>query len=320
MFNQKYINLCKYYSTALITLGLFIFACFKLPIFRSLPNIMNLFRHHTVLFLISLGLTYVIMAGSIDLSIGSVAGVAGITTSVLLPIVGPFFAPLIGLALGTSIGILNGVIVTLLGVSGLITTVATMFIGQGMELVISGGFPIKIDLGEKVFLALAHTDFWNIIPATAFLTIAAGAVSFIISNYTKLGRKIYAVGDSPVSAKYVALNPDRIIRITFIFSSLFAGMGGILSVMRVTYAQPLATQKYLLDAMAAVYIGQTLGKRRVPNVIGTFVGTFLLVLIENLTTLLGISFVWLYVFKGIILIISVATSGAGLRGEVKKSY
>lgn len=321
MLNRKYINFLKYYSTALICLGLFIFALFVLPIFRSLPNIIDLFRHQTILFIISLGLTHVIISGSIDLSIGSVAGVAGVTTAVFLSSAGPFFAPLIGLMAGVSIGLFNGVIVTLLGVSSLIATVGSMFIGQGMELVISGGFPIKIDLlDDKVFLALAHTDFWNIIPATILVTIIAGAISFIISNYTILGRKMHAVGDSVLSAKYAAINSDKIIRIAFVFSSLLAGIGGILIVMRVTYAQPLASQKYLLDSMAAVYIGQTLGKRRVPNVAGTFVGTFILVLIENLTILFGISFVWLYIFKGVILIISVAASGAGMREDIRKSY
>lgn len=320
-FGQSVINTIK--MNFGILMGLCIL-CVGLTVmtdkFATVTNFFNVIRQITINLYLACGMTFVILLGGIDLSVGSAIAVtgcvsAGMITWLGLPVpVGIF----IGLICGTLIGCLNGVIVSRTTIPAFIVTLATMNIGRGIARIYTHAKTIAV-------LDDAYT-FWGKgsvmgLPIQLFLIIAVVIVSSFILNRTRLGRHIYATGGNRMAAEYSGINVKRVTFFVFAFSGFLAALAGVLTVGRTFTATMIMGDGAEMDAIAAVVLGGTSMLGGKGSISGTVIGVIVIGILKNGMNLLGIDSSWQYVVQGIVILIAVyidfIKSGGSVQSFVK---
>lgn len=268
--------------------------------FYSLTNIGILLRSVSVLFLIAMGMTFIMLTGGIDLSVGSnVAFAGGVGVLTLLgtgsPILG-FVACVVG---GMAIGFLNGVFIGYLKLSAFMVTLATFALARGLALVLYDATPINVD--DPVFLWLGATSLGNfpvVIPFVALLFIAL----CVLLYRTTFGRDVYAVGSNVNTSYVLGRRPDRTLILVYVLVGALAGLCAIITVGRVSSGQPWAGLYLEFDAITAVILGGTslFGGRG--RLLGTILGVLLYGIIINGLILTGTNPFLQSLIKGMILL------------------
>jgi len=272
--------------------------------FRSLPNALNVWEQSTALALVSLGQTMVILAGGIDLSVGSLISL----TSVLLSGITNgdpgmlWIAILAVLALGITVGLLNGGLTIWLGVHPLIVTLGMGAVLQGVTLLYSlgpaGSMPLE-------FGYLAYGRFlW--LPVGAVAVVALFAIVALFLRYVPFGRQVYAIGDDDVAAKLIGLPSVRLTLFVYAFSGLAATLAAVFLVARFGVGQPYTGQIYTLASITPVVVGGTMLGGGRGGVIGTLLGVYLISLLNNLLNFMDISSHYQLVIQGLIVILAVS--------------
>ncbi|WP_394019689.1 ABC transporter permease [Anaerococcus cruorum] len=292
-------------GTILALIILMVFVSVLNPTFLQANNLMNLMRQLIINGFIALGMTFVILTGGIDLSVGStLALTSAIFAGLLQNGVNAGLAILIIVGLGLVLGLINGLLITKGKLAPFIVTLATMTIFRGLTLVYTDGRPIAGPKDNFAFKFLGKGQFFGI-PFQVILFILAFLLLWIILNKTALGRKIYAVGGNEKASYISGINIDKVKICVYVISSLMAVLSGLVLTSRLNSAQPTAGAAYEMDAIAAVVLGGTSMTGGSGSLTGTLIGILILGVLNNGLNLLGVSSFYQQIVKGIVILIAV---------------
>lgn len=270
------------------------------PQFLTAPNLINVARQISLNGILAVGVTYVLLTGGVDLSLGSVVALAGVVAAGFANSGNdPFLLPiLMGTLAGAACGVANGWVITRGRVAPFIVTLGMMTIARGLALVISGGKPVS-NLSSS-FTRLGGDLFGFPIPILILLAVAG--ISWVFLAKTRLGRYVYAVGGNEQAARAAGLNVAGIKVFAYTVSGALAGVAGVVLAARITTGQPNAGVAYELDAIAAAVIGGTSLSGGVGSVVGTLLGALLMGVINNGLDLLNVSSYYQQIVKGFIIV------------------
>ncbi|WP_077601801.1 ABC transporter permease [Oceanobacillus sojae] len=298
-------NLFKGLGIFGVLILLIVIAAMVSPQFLELNNIVNLLRQISIIGIIAIGMTFVILAKGIDLSVGStVAVVAVICADLFSSGVPVFLVLLIGLLTGILVGSINGLGIAIGGIPPFVMTLGLMVAGRGVAMTYANGQPISIGEASQKISWLGHGTVGGIpVPVIVFLIVII--IGFIILKYTAFGRAVYAVGDNKEAARLSGINVNLIEFSTYAISGLCAAITALILLSRLTVGEPSAGVEYELEAIAMVVIGGTSLFGGIGSVIGTAVGASIIGIISNVLNLVGINPFTQQVIKGAIIILAV---------------
>jgi erythritol transport system permease protein len=307
---------------ALVALALLVVVFSSLsPAFLTQGNLVMLAKHVALNAILALGMTFVVLSGGIDLSVGSIAGLAGMTAGCLLHdglvlrplgVVVYFSAPsviVIGLLVGVAVGALNGLLVVRARVAPFIATLGTLYVARGAALLLSGGatFPNLVgraDLGNTGFTLLGTGTFLRL-PAPTWIMAVLGAAFAFVAARTPFGRRVYAVGDNERAAALVGIRVARVRLAVYMISGFCAALTGLIIASQLQAAHPATGATFELSAIAAVVLGGTSLSGGRGSIGGTLVGAFVIGVLSDGLVLLGVSEFWQIVIKGIVIVVAV---------------
>jgi ribose transport system permease protein len=288
--------------------GLVVVTSIVEPKFLTVSNFDNIVRSSGTLAFAALGMTFVIMAGFLDLSIGGIISLVAVVTVTLVDRVGQGPAILIGLSVGLGCGLLNSLLII---TSGALTQAESLFITFGMSLVF-GAVALMYTQGVTQFLTYSESDIsiFNAInsggigPLSVFamMFLVSLAVLLVIERRTYMGRAVVLTGGNKTAARLAGIPIGRAIVMIYAISGLLSAIGAVILVSRVTLADPNMGVPYMTQAILAVVVGGTALVGGRGSVLWTVVGAFLLVLLNNCLNLLGVSSFVQFMLWGVILI------------------
>ena len=270
------------------------------PAFFTRVNIINIFRQTSIYGIMAVGMTFVILTGGIDLSVGSLLAIAGVIGAGMLKAgFGTVPAIIATLVVGTFFGLLNGLIINLGRITPFVVTLGMMSIARGLTMIYTRGYPISgFDEG---FRKIGGGYVLGIpIPVIIFLVVVA--LAWLILNQTRLGRYTYAIGGNEETVRLSGINAPFFKTIIYGIMGLTAGISSLILTSRLNSAEPIAGTGYELDVIAAVVIGGTSLSGGRGAIWGTFVGALLIGVINNGMNLLGISPYFQLLVRGLIII------------------
>lgn len=276
--------------------------------FFSVGVLANLFINNSFLIVLAVGMTFVILTGGIDLSVGAVLALSSVTAAYLLNAGVPaeVVIPLV-VVVGSVIGLLIGTMVHVFEIQPFIATLAGMFFARGLCFLIA---PESIPINEEKFIALAGWDTWIggqwRVTSSVVMAFVVVAVAFYLLHYTRFGRTVYAIGGGEQSAKLMGLPVARTKVLVYVISGTCAGLGGLLFAMSSRSGYSLTGVAMELDAIAAVVIGGTLLTGGTGFVLGSVLGVLVLGLIQTIITFEGtLSSWWTKIVIGALLLVFV---------------
>jgi ribose transport system permease protein len=295
----------RFLAVLVLLVALFVFFSLTQERFFTSGNIDALLTSAAILWVVSIGLTFVMIAGGFDLSLGSMLALTGIAlgsffTELDLP-VGP--AILLTLALGLILGGgLNGFLIGRIGLSFLVVTLGTLILFQGATNLWSDTKTTQV---ISPFLdSLAFDDVLGI-PVPVWIMAVVFLIALYVQRSTYFGRDMYAVGGSPEAARLSGIKVSRTIIAVYAIAGLLAALGGVLQVARIGAASPLVGEALIFDAAAAVLLGGTSFAGGVGGVGGTAVGVLFLATLQNGLSVSGVESFWQQIITGAILIVAV---------------
>ncbi|MHC0552863.1 ABC transporter permease [Salinicoccus sp. CNSTN-B1] len=273
--------------------------------FLSPDNLLNLLRQVSINGLIAFGMTFVILTGGIDLSVGSILAFSSAMTALIITSgVDPMFAMLLGCVVGLIAGAVNGLLVTAGGMAPFIATLATMTIYRGATLVVTDGNPIT-GLGDSLMFQLFGKGYFFGIPVPAVTMLITFVILYIILNRTVFGRETYAIGGNETAAALSGIKVNRRKIMIYALSGLMSALAGIILASRLDSAQPTAGETYELDAIAAVVLGGTSLMGGKGRIVGTLIGVLIIGVLNNGLNLVGVSSFYQQIIKGLVIVIAV---------------
>lgn len=283
---------------------------FSTPRFFTVSNLLTIGNQVSINALLAFGVTFVIITGGIDLSLGSMVAVTGVVAATFAhPDTYPVIVPIvIGLGAGLGIGAFNGFVVTKSKVPPFIVTLGTMTIGRGLALILSKGRPVS-NLSDS-FNFIGGGNVLGI-PFPIVILIVAFIVCSILLNKTILGRYMYAVGGNEPAARASGIRVNNVKMWVYTICGLLSAMGGILLTSRITTGQPNAGAGFELDAIAAAIIGGTSTSGGTGTMTGTLIGALLIGVISNSLDLLNVTSYYQQVVMGVIIIGAVVLDSMG---------
>lgn len=287
--------------------GLFVALSFSTETFFTVDNLIVVLRQVSINAIIAFGMTYIILLGDIDLSVGMIMPLAGVVVTVSLTrLMIPLPVSLIlGILMGVLVGFANGVIVSKLRLPAFIVTLSTSYIAKGFAYIISDGKPVSVD--DKLFpgFQTIGNGYAGPIPyPVIYMAIIFIVLSFVLYK-TKYGRRVYAIGGNMEAAKYSGINTTKIKIIAFTIIGGLAAFCGVIQSARLYSGQPTIGVNVELDAIAAVILGGTSFSGGVGTLFGSLIGALLIGMINNGLNLLGVSSFWQWVAKGCVILLAV---------------
>lgn len=313
--NMNFKELLVEYKSLVGLLGLVLIVAILSPSFLTVNNILNVLRQTSINGVIAAGMTFVILTGGIDLSVGSILGFTGAVAATLI-ISGQniVLSVILAILVGAGIGFINGVAISKGKLQPFIATLATMTILRGATLVFTDGKPITIGTSEAS-LAFGKIGGGSVlgIPTPAFMMIIAFVICAYILNQTKMGRYTYALGGNEEATKLSGLNTDKIKIFAYTMSGVLSAVAGIIITSRLFSAQPTAGDGYELDAIAAVVLGGTSLSGGKGKITGTIIGVLIIGILSNALNLLDVSSYFQKIAKGIVILIAVLADRKGAK-------
>ena len=292
---------------------------FASPYFATVSNVNNILFSMIVSALVSMGLTWVVVAGSFDLSVGLTVTTSSIVVASLIPKVGPWLAIVMALAMACVIGLVNGLLVTYGRLSGIVATLGVMFVLDGINVFVTGGYQVPVAYDQAAFLFLGQGKLGFIgVPVVILLVVFV--LALLTASRSRIGHYIAAVGDNPMAAFYSGIDVYRWVILAFILSALMSGIAGVIVTSISTSAQPVGGEGYLLEAFAAVFLGATVLGKGKPNIFGTLVGVFFLYMVDSGMNMVGFPFAARHIFQGLVLIVAVGANALLNREEVHLKF
>ncbi|GAB4542880.1 MAG: ABC transporter permease [Anaerolineae bacterium] len=289
----------------------FVFALLT-PYFLTTKNFVNIGQTLAVVGIVAIGETLVLISGGVDISVGSVAALAGVLASLLwnndiLPI---WWCVLAGLMSGAFVGLINGLIVTRIKINPLITTLGTFSIVRGLAFVLSGGQTNQFQNEQVQFLGRGNIGG---VPFSLILMLVLYVVFIFILRQTPFGRNLYAVGGSPMASRLAGISVSRHLLVVFMLCGFLAALGGVLSTAQLASGTPQAAIGLEFTVIAAVILGGTSLAGGKGTLIGTLVGVIILRTLDNGLILTNVSSYYQQVGRGAVLLLAVGLDQLRLR-------
>lgn len=288
-----------------VLLVVVVFLTLRSPYFLTVDNLTVVGRQASLSLLIAIGMTFVILAGGIDLSVGSAVALVSVMTGQFMVNSGitPVLAVVLALLCGVAVGLVNGVLVATTAIPAFVVTLGMLAVARGLALGITGGQTIS---GMPVgFLQLGQGSVFGV-PIPVWIAVAVALVAHVVLSRTRFGRNIYFIGSNEQAAVLSGIRVRRTKIAIFAIASGLAGLEAVIETSRLSVGQPSAGNGYELVAIGAVVIGGASLFGGEGSILGTVLGTMLLALIQNGLILLGISAYWQQVFSGVIIVAAVA--------------
>ncbi|MGH2107041.1 MULTISPECIES: ABC transporter permease [Aerococcus] len=284
---------------------LIIFVSILSPSFLSLTNLMNLMRQVSTNALIAFGMTFVIITGGIDLSVGSTLALSSaIMAGMIVNGIDPLIAMTVSLIAGFVLGAVNGLLITKGKLVPFIATLATMTIYRGATLVLTDGKPIT-GLDETFIFQFMGRGYFFGIPFPIVITLVVFALLFVLLHKMSFGRKTFAIGGNEKASFIAGVKSNKIKIFVYSISGVLASLAGIILTSRLNSAQPTAGESYEMDAIASVVLGGTSMSGGKGRIFGTLIGALIIGTLNNGLNLLGVSTFYQQIVKGIVIIIAV---------------
>ena len=266
---------------------LFVGLAIASPHFLTSTNLSSVVRQTAVINIMALGMTLIIIAGGIDLSVGAILAMGGLLGCMAMEKGQPIpIGVLVGTLTGAFCGFVNGALTTRLNINPFIVTLGTLGIVRGLTLIISNGLPVHQIPREFSFLGEGNVLG---VPFVLWILLICALFVHLILEHTKLGRYAFAIGSNPDAAFYAGIPVAFHTTAVYAIGGMLTGLAGMIEASRLMTGQPTAGQGYELQAIAAVVIGGGSLRGGEGSVVGTLVGAFIMGLLSNGSDLLGIS-------------------------------
>ncbi len=298
------------------------------PNFLSAANLILMSKHVALNAFLAMGMTFVIVTGGIDLSVGSIVGLCAMVAGGLilngldlhigytvyfnvLEVIG------ITLGVGLAIGAVNGVLITRLNVAPFIATLGTLYIARGLALLSSDGatFPNlvgKVELGTTGYGVLGAGRLLGL-PVVIWILVAVALAAAYLARYTPLGRHIFAVGGNERAAALSGIRVTRVKMFVYMFSGFCAAIVGLVVSSELMASHPATGESFELNAIAAAVLGGTSMSGGRGTIGGTIVGAFVIGILSDGLVMMGVSSFWQMVVKGLVIIVAVVVDQAQRR-------
>lgn len=277
------------------------------PVFVSFNNIINILRSCSFVLISALGMTFVMIAGGIDLSVGSCVGLGGVITGYsLVAGLGIPVSIALGLLAGVLVGLGNGYFIEKFHIAPMIMTLGTMNIARGIIYVLTEGVPVYPL--PKAFQTLEQGNFL-FLPNIFWLSFILSALAYFILKKTTIGRSIYAIGGNAEAARLSGISVKKVKYLVYTLSAALSALTGIFMASRLSSAQAGAGTGFELTVISAVVIGGTSTFGGKGTILGTIVGVLFTNMLSNAMTIVKISLYWQTLVIGIILVLAVAIDG-----------
>jgi ribose transport system permease protein len=320
---KKYSSIARFQSL----IALFVM-CLALALlaenFMTADNFWNVMRQISVNVCISVGMTLVILTAGIDLSVGSILALSGAIAAGLLkhgmsfPSANLFIGftvfgiVIVGMLTGGALGFVNGYAITKFKVPPFVATLAMLTMARGFTMLWTKGHPIT-GLGDS--FGFIGTGWFLGIPMPVWVSGMVVLFAVILTNKTRFGRYIYAIGGNENTARLSGINVKKIKIMVYSLAGVLAGIGGLLVTARLDSAQPNAGMSYELDAIAAVVIGGTSLSGGKGTILGTVLGAMIIGVLNNGLVLLNVSPFWQQVIKGLVILLAVIIDKTNSKSE-----
>lgn len=274
--------------------------------FLTANNLLNLLLQVTSNALIAFGMTFVILTGGIDLSVGSILALSSALTAGLLGSGMPVtLAILISLILGCILGMMNGLLISYGKLAPFIVTLATMTIFRGATLVYTNGNPITKGLSDSFLFQFLGQGYIVGIPFPVIIMFIVFIVLYVLLHKTAFGKSVYAIGGNEKAAYISGVKLNKVKIIIYSISGIMASISGLIITSRLSSAQPTAGVSYEMDAIAAVVLGGTSLSGGKGRILGTLIGALIIGVLNNGLNIIGVSAFWQQVVKGVVILIAV---------------
>jgi ribose transport system permease protein len=291
----------------------FVLACVFSPtrrgelVFLNVGNLTDILRQISEKGILAVGMTFVILAGGIDLSVGSVLALAATLSAVLLMNWGLGAPAAVALVLvaGLAVGAVNAAVITVGRIQSFVVTLAMMSAARGLARLASGGSGVEIGYGAggaDPSFALVGAKIGSYVPIPAIIFLATVAIAWVVLNRTRFGRHVQAIGSNEVASRLSGVATNRVRFGVFAISGLLAALAGLIHCAQLEQGNPNDGVAYELDAIAAVVIGGTSLMGGTGTVVGTLVGTLIIGIINNILGLNNVSADLQLILKGAIIV------------------
>jgi ribose transport system permease protein len=289
----------------LATLGLMFLTGAVNNAFFSKYNMTTLLRQMSFVTIVAFGQTLVLILGDIDLSVGAVACFTAITTGLIMTktSINPYVVMALGLLIGAGCGLLNAVFITRFKITPFIITLGSQQIFTGLVYVLTEGRTVMGIPGS--FTAIGQGMIFSIIPVPFLIMIVMGIIMFFVLKYTPFGRYLYAIGGNQSAATLVGISVNRCRTVVYVISGVLAALAGMLMMARLGSAQPTVGVNWVMPAITAAVLGGTSMSGGRGSVLGTVIGSLLMIVISNAIVIMRVSTYMEQVVTGSVVIIAV---------------
>jgi ribose transport system permease protein len=306
-------TILRRYGTLIGCLVILIVFWVALPgTFMTARNWLNISEQVSMLTVVAAGMTIVMVMGDFDLSVGSTASLSGVVAAVLFTFGCPIWQAVGGaLVVGLLGGLINGALVSFVGIMPFVATLATLTIYSGAAFVASGGRTISGRAIPDAFGDFA-SDGMTVgaltVPNLTIVALVVVAIAWVLLEQTTFGRRLYAIGGNIEAAHLSGVPVRRLKLVTFSLTGVSAALAGLLYASRVASANPTQGSGLMLNAIAAVFLGMTMAEHGEPRVLATVVGVLILGVLDNGLTQLSVDSYVRQILVGIIIVIAVSAS------------
>lgn len=318
--------------TVIALIVVFVFFAIAAPNFLSAENMVIMSKHVAINALLAIGMTFVIITGGIDLSVGSIVGLCGMVAGGLILYgvdLGIGYTiyfniweiVLITLFVGVMVGAVNGVLITRLNVAPFIATLGTLYIARGLALLSSDGATFPNLVGDPAYgstgFATLGTGAFLGIPFSIWTLVVVTAGAAYLAARTPLGRHIYAVGGNERGAALSGVKVNRVKMFVYMFSGFCAAIVGLIISSQLVAAHPATGETFELNAIAAAVLGGTSMSGGRGKIIGTIIGAFVIGILSDGLVMMGVSAFWQTVIKGLVIVAAVVIDQAQQRLQAR---
>jgi len=271
--------------------------------FFTRQNLINVVRVTSMNSLIAFGMTFVIISGGIDLSVGSLVAVSGTYCAAVIMMSGNFWlGMLVGVLISSLLGLINGFIISYTMIPPFIVTLSMMQSARGLAYLYSQGKPIRL---PNEFGAYGNGALLGVIPYPIIIMLIAMVVLSVLLYKTRYGRSLYAVGGNVDAARYSGINVKRMKLSAYLISGVLAGINGVIWSSRLYSGQPTQGANFEVDAIAAAIVGGVSMSGGIGTIFGTFAGALIIQLLTSGLNFMNVPFYFQYIFKGIVIVSAV---------------
>ncbi|WDR05877.1 ABC transporter permease [Devosia rhodophyticola] len=312
------LTLLRRYGTLIGFAAILLFFWISLPdTFMTARNWLNISQQMSMLIVVAAGMTIVMVMGDFDLSVGSMASLAGIVVAVMFTFDLPIWAAVsLALMVGLAGGAINGVLISVIGILPFVATLATLTMLSGLAFVVSGGKTISGRVIPEGFSGFARGGLslgeWNgvaiALPNLTLVAIVIVALVWVLLEQTTFGRRLYAIGGNIEAAHLSGVAVRKLKLIAFALTGSTAALAGIMYASRVASANPTQGSSLMLNAIAGVFLGSTFSEHGEPRILGTILGVLILGILDNGLTQLSVDSYVRQILVGGIIILAVSTS------------